>query len=413
MDAVDRALRDRLLRAAEDMAAHPVHVQAHSAGIAVSRRNLRPLVAALAFAAGIAVAASAVGLHARFAGQDAPASRPRPHPQPTSAMLQQGVQSAIAFAHGGRGPSGGAAAMAEWDSTHGSLVLVVPGDANHGPGQTWTWNGSWRQEGAPPPDDVVYGAAIVNMPLLHGVVTFGGTDVWLWDGSAWVSQGPLPFGSGYAGYATTGAYDPARHELVVLAYDPDVNGVAPHDGLPAQTWTWDGHTWRHRAGAPDLQPFGQAATWDADTRQVVIAGTASDGRAAAWSYTGTAWKRFGTSAGSAFPAAAAGLAWDPKVHAMVTLLDTNDAFEVAGGSAAPGTTPARVVRLTASGWSAVVPLAHPADTVAQLVTDTDHNRVLAVGLAPVPSTQERRIPGGSDAYVVMEWTEQTWRVVSS
>jgi hypothetical protein len=98
--------------------------------------------------------------------------------------------------------------------------------------ELWAWDGTdWRQLQSP--IDAQPGAAL--MPGGDRVL-FVGTTTWAWDGSAWTALHPrvnIPLSP-----ISSFAYDPQRHELVVL------NG--------SDTWVWDGTSWARQH--PSVQP---------------------------------------------------------------------------------------------------------------------------------------------------------------
>src|SRR5260221_6832669 len=125
------------------------------------------------------------------------------------------------------------------------------------------------------------------------VVLFGGSgsqgvlgDTWEWDGSAWALQrasGPSPRAE------MAMAYDSARGRVVLFG---GVNFSGPAPVEFADTWEWDGTTWRSNsiAGPPARQSHAMA--YDSARRVTVMFGGLSGTGAElsdTWEYTGAKW----------------------------------------------------------------------------------------------------------------------------
>lgn len=112
------------------------------------------------------------------------------------------------------------------------------------PVHEWSWDGSqWQavQLGASKPPQ-----RLLSDPAHGGVVGVGSAGLSRWDGSAkrWTL---MRFPAGLANRSNAAiAADSERHQLVLFG------GQTFAGVLAADTWTWDGSTWTHRAG--DVPP---------------------------------------------------------------------------------------------------------------------------------------------------------------
>jgi len=393
MNALDRALRDRLSLAAEEIAARPRRA---AGGLdAAPRRTLRPLLAAAALAGVIAGAGTAVGLHHRLGAQRVtPAVTPPAMPSP---VIATPPPTSVAK------PGPDSVGAAAWDSTHADLVVLNAGGADKlgsAPSATWTWNGSWQLHGAGGLPDAQQGI-LADMPPLHGAVLVGDRTggSWRWDGAAWRQVGPVPFPVDYGPDAAS--YDVQRHQLVVLV-GTRLSGDLSSPPAP-QTWTWDGRTWRRGADAPLTAETAHMA-WDPEARSVVMAGdpfysVTSVGHAQAWTWTGAAWRRYGSTASFDFPSVR-GMAWDASLHGLVAYA------EPWYGNANPAT-----IVLAGGRWQMLTPTTFP-EQVGTLVEDTTGNRALLVGTAPIalPQTPSAYATAGPETVLIWDgrgWAEAT------
>jgi hypothetical protein len=388
MDAVDRAIRERLALAGSEMSAHPLRADRTMVPV---RRTLRPLLAAAALAGVIAAAGTSFGLHSRLTGHHpTPAATPTPGP-PTPAPSAQPTPTALPA------PTRMSGAQGVWDSTRQELLLVSTGYAGKGEpsGSAWTWNGTWKEHPASSPATNAPGY-LVDMPALRGVVWLStgagsGNSSELWNGSTWRSLPDPGYPSRFG--AIDAAYDEQRHQAVVIARDVMTGGCgACAEPSPPQTWTWDGRTWAQH-GAPPASFMSESTTWDPTSNSVVLAaGTGNDVQA--WRWNGSAWVQTG-SRGSV-PVASAGMAYDSAAHALVLY----------SAWATQGAEP--VTALFKSGaWQVAASATYPGQLVA-VVADTTHGRALLVGLSPIAVTQTPAPWDSNNADVVMAWTGTEW-----
>jgi hypothetical protein len=130
------------------------------------------------------------------------------------------------------------------------------------------------------------------------VVLFGGAaegrvlgDTWEWDGREWTlaaSGGP----PARALHAL--AYDAGRRRVVLFG---GTTAIAPDAKTLADTWEWDGRTWRQLEVAGPGARDHTAMAYDAARRVVVLhgGGTGQEEPAETWTFDGSAWRRIATS----------------------------------------------------------------------------------------------------------------------
>ncbi|MFN7976456.1 MAG: kelch repeat-containing protein, partial [Acidobacteriota bacterium] len=133
----------------------------------------------------------------------------------------------------------------------------------------------------------------------HRIVVFGGSgaggffgDTWEFDGNAWV-RGPAAPAGLYARAYTPLAYDSARGVSVVFS---GVTSCYP-GGQPADTWEYDGTSWRQGPAAPPgmVARYGHAMDYDAARGVIVLVGGFTvDGSDQplndVWEYDGSQWR---------------------------------------------------------------------------------------------------------------------------
>lgn len=142
-------------------------------------------------------------------------------------------------------------------------------------------------------------------------------DAWTWNGRNW-SQQPSPGNRRLWGAAM--AYDEALRRVVLLA-TTRASGE-PVDGVPGETWTWDGSNWRQEH--PSLAPNARQnphMVYDSRRKQVIMfggVGYKSETFADTWAWDGTNWRKLsnsipGLADGGLFGAAA----YDPATDRTV------------------------------------------------------------------------------------------------
>lgn len=135
--------------------------------------------------------------------------------------------------------------------------------------------------------------AVANDVARQQVVLFGGltqfnlalADTWLWDGQSWRAQNPATTPPPRAGHALV--YE-AAHQRVLLFGGQDQTGAYRQD-----LWVWDGVNWTelHPLTLPPARA-GHALAYDAAHQQVVLFGGANGGGALndTWLWDGSTWQ---------------------------------------------------------------------------------------------------------------------------
>jgi hypothetical protein len=194
-------------------------------------------------------------------------------------------------------PVGRVDAAAAFDRSRKVLVLFggfrsIDFNASRPTNETWSWNGSaWalqNPDSSPPPR----GSPVMAYDEARGqVVMFGGlsgntqdsqtyrADTWTWNGTTWRQQQPAiaPIGRERA----VMVYDSARKRTVLFGGQGD-------KGILNDTWIWDGKTWAQQH--PQLSPPAEccdAATYDSARGLVVL----FNGEGQIWTWDGTTWTR--------------------------------------------------------------------------------------------------------------------------
>ena len=209
---------------------------------------------------------------------------------PPVTFLGDGAQFTISPALGPTTRYGGSMA---YDSARSAVVMF--GGASSGAsdfGGTWRWTGSWSLAATIGPTDR-RGSAMAFDVRAGEVVLFGGTvgsaqnaETWLWNGTTWRRAMPTRAPTARAGHAM--AYD-APHQRVVLfgGYDTTLAG---------DTWTWDGADWTQQtpAHAPTART-GPAMALDGSRGQIVLFGSQGGGASPGtglndgWVWDGADW----------------------------------------------------------------------------------------------------------------------------
>lgn len=176
-------------------------------------------------------------------------------------------------------------------------------------------------------------------------------DTWTWNGAKWVQQQPA---ANPRLWSPGIAYDEARQRIVLFSTNVVTGGWV--DGVPGDTWTWDGKNWRHEH--PQTTPNARHSphmVYDSRLNQVVMfggQGFKSDTFADTWAWDGTNWHQLsgsipGLTDGAVFGAAAYDAAIDRivlydhftlsgPISAGMWLFDGSTwTHQSAGGSALP------------------------------------------------------------------------------
>jgi hypothetical protein len=160
----------------------------------------------------------------------------------------------------------------------------------------WSWNGAgWTvlttvpaEIGAREDSLLVYDTARKTLILYggrRGSSVFA--DTWEWNGQSW-RQRPSDTGPGMVEHAA-GAFDPRRGRFVVFG-----GGHRNRETPYRNTWEWNGVTWTQ--GAPQGQipeaRVGHAMTWSPRHGEVLLyGGFARQPFRDLWAWSGTLWRR--------------------------------------------------------------------------------------------------------------------------
>ncbi|MFN0248329.1 MAG: hypothetical protein ACKV2T_15670 [Kofleriaceae bacterium] len=185
---------------------------------------------------------------------------------------------------------------------------------------------------------LAYDAARDELVLVGGALDSGGrtsNKTWTWRDGVWTSRSAVP-----ARRDAAIAYDPVRRVVVVF-------GGANDASVLADTWEWDGTTWREIT--PTSSPpsrFGAALAWDPVRRTVLLAGgenfDSATQQSDLWSWDGVAWTQIMLQQ-YAPPRASLGLTWNAPRRSMMMF----------AGAAITFTLFADTWELGANGWSQI------------------------------------------------------------
>jgi len=250
--------------------------------------------------------------------------------------------------------------------------------------------------GPPPsPPSTCFAAGVMPYPPVP-------PGVWLWRNSRWsrlvatAAPGPL--------LEAAAAYDPSRHEVVVLGL-----AATPTGGLTMETWTLSGTRWtlRHPATTPPARhSFSGALAYDGATHSILLFGGWSAASLAGggaplgdtWLWDGAAWTQVQPAA-SPTPRGGAALAWDPALGRTVLVGGLT-------GSQSSGAAHGCAVSIETWAWdgtswtqfAATVPIGPAPRASASLAYDQDtHSLVLFGGLGPFCNGSDPGFAGGCAA----------------
>ncbi len=181
-----------------------------------------------------------------------------------------------------------------YDAARGRVVLFGGiGGAEYS--DTWEWDGSTWEERTPtvsPParadHGMAYDAARERVVLFGGYFSSG--DTWEWDGSDWVEKTGADGPAGRHGHAM--AYDAVRGRVVLF-------GGVGWAGIFVDTWEWDGSSWTERTSATGpSEREGFSMAFDRARARIVLFGgglnTVSMGYrmyADTWEWDGISWRQ--------------------------------------------------------------------------------------------------------------------------
>jgi hypothetical protein len=250
-----------------------------------------------------------------------------------------------------------------------SHQLVAFGGVDNGD-QTWVWEGRrWRlaRPSVVPPGR--FGAALAYDPRAGVLLLFGGRlvpgqvvdDTWAWDGATWRLLDDGASASPPAGEGAVMAWDATTEQMVLVTTGADPG---------AQTWTWNGSRWDHRAGGdPPAGTYLIGMTVDPVSQRLVGVSccTTGAGDASTLAWDGAAWHALTTS--STMPGFTVGLVRDPVSDRLLLFADPSIAAEVWSWSGRQ--------------WSIVPNATVPVFPAASMI-DTDTHRVVIVGSVAEP-----------------------------
>ncbi len=192
-----------------------------------------------------------------------------------------------------------------YDQTLKLTVLFGGWDATLFRDDTWTWNGTdWTQVKKDPPPSRELPAMWWD-PILKKTVIFGGlgrldpnarlsryNDMWTFDGTAWTQLTPSTLPG--TRYGAKVAIDPrTNHTFLFGGMLDTVNGKTETQSYAADTWEWDGATWKQVAtdGVPPARE-NQAFIFDPNRNEMVMfAGYSGYYLSDLWSFTNsTTWR---------------------------------------------------------------------------------------------------------------------------
>ena len=218
-----------------------------------------------------------------------------------------------------------------WDAARGHLLVfggVRTGGQQVTSGDTWTWNGSsWSRMPEQGPQARSWAVASWDDGRSR-VVLFGGkvgrsgsfNDTWEHDGERWHLR--LVSGSSDAPPPRSHhamAWDARRQRTVLFGGHHD-------DTHFADTWEWDGESWRQVATSGPPARALHAMVWDGQNGRVLLLGGAVDATRLAdvWAWDGERWTEVGE---LPRPRALPGAAWDAERGCLVLFGGWQDGFK--------------------------------------------------------------------------------------
>jgi hypothetical protein len=200
---------------------------------------------------------------------------------------------------------------------------------------TWTWDGSWKQETSPASlaprvfAGMVYDAHASNVVLFGGVDIVNGSttpraDTWVWNG-AWTQV--TTTASPAAGVSVL-VYDEARQNVFTFEGAGNSGAAVSLQNVSNKAFTWDGAAW-HPVTSSAMPPARCCASivYDRTNKQIVLFGgvnrTGTKLLDDTWLWDGTEWTRSQAVGPSA--RAFASLAYDDANHEVLLFGGTDGA----------------------------------------------------------------------------------------
>lgn len=216
----------------------------------------------------------------------------------------------------------------------------------------WTWNGRcWTFVPAPGDGQLPTARArelTAYDPEHKRFLLFGGTvgqtafaflpEVWSWAGGQWSRLPDAPIVATSDGGAM--AYDPSRHELVVVTMPPAFHwGIDDPNAFPLDTWLRNDQGWR-QVQPQHKMPFAPVNMIFDSSRDRILASRETQNGTEIWSWDGQDWN----------------LTADHLPGARAVLVDGGDLGILAVDSTGLPGQPRPVYRLNGDQWSVAGPL---------------------------------------------------------
>ena len=174
----------------------------------------------------------------------------------------------------------------------GMVLLLNCGEAED-QGRFWGWNGrKWTELSSDAPSPRELGGAVYDTRR-NVIVMYGGqqmvrseprtlAETWEWDGKSWkkIDAAPPDVTDHFAM-----AYDPARGQTVLYG------GQGPDQKGKAGTWTWDGIKWQKASNAAPGVEEHHAMVFDSKRKTIVLLGGAHQPEDL-WDWDGSVWKKW-------------------------------------------------------------------------------------------------------------------------
>ncbi len=199
-----------------------------------------------------------------------------------------------------------------YDRVRDRVVLFGGADERRVLSDTWEFNGvAWKLVATSGPPARTF-PSVAFHDARRSVLLFGGSkvlfgsggfsrsnllaDLWEWDGTAWkaiAAPGPQPRSEAAM------AYDRVRNRLVLFGgYTVLANGSRER---LADTWEWDGGSWRQIDVIGPRGRSGLAMTYDGDRGRVVLFGGSTGSPSnETWEWDGTRWLQLPTAPSGRF-----------------------------------------------------------------------------------------------------------------
>jgi hypothetical protein len=248
-------------------------------------RTVLPVVVLACLSAGLTPAAAQTGSHLA-------------HLVVAGAVVQPDHKPRWYERSSAQSPQAASWAAAAFDSARGEVLLFGGWFDSFGfTDETWAWNGTTWTRIEPDIKPRARGqAAMAYDPVREEIVLFGGiaccyaelNDTWVFADGQWVQRHPST--SPAVRWGQKMGYDP--HSQRIIMYGGGDDPAAPRD----ETWAWDGDNWTelHPTATPS-ERWGFGLAYDDVRSSLVLFGgiDAQRGRAYAdtWSWDGETWRK--------------------------------------------------------------------------------------------------------------------------